>query len=55
MATPFNQDHIDNLIQKASELSYNSKHAYVSLEHISLILLEDITIANAIKSCGGDV
>lgn len=55
MAKGFDQPHIANLLDKSTSLATSLSHEYVTLEHISLILLEDSTVSEAIKNCGGNV
>ena len=52
MANGFDQPHIANLLDKSTSLATSLSHEYVTLEHISLILLEDSTVSEAIKNCG---
>lgn len=55
MANGFEQPYIANLLDKSTALAKSLGHEYVTLEHISLTLLEDSTVSEAIKNCGGNI
>jgi len=53
MSNGFDQSHINDLVIKSTHLASSMKHEYVTLEHVSLILLDDPTIIEIIENCGG--
>ena len=55
MPPSFEQEHIDHLIARSSELAREINHEYISLELITIALLEDSVVAEAIKRGGGDI
>jgi len=51
----FDQDPIQKVLQQASNLAISLHHEYVTLEHVTLALLEDDVVASAIKRSNGNV
>jgi len=55
MPNGFDQRHISIMLQKAVTLAEKYDHIYITLEHISLVLLDDKSVDHGIKECGGDI
>lgn len=55
MPPGFDQKHITEVLNKATNLAIEKEHEYVTLEHFCLILLDDKQVAAGIKSCDGDI
>lgn len=51
----FNPDPIQEILTRASKLAIQWEHEYVTLEHVSIVLLDDEVISSAIKRAGGNV